>query len=360
MSFKHTAKLQLKELYARTLYHTGLHRLVDRLMPRRMLILFGHCIEDDAVNGFLPADMKLREDTFRRLAGLFGKRYDLVTIGEGWRRLQQERAGRSLVAFSFDDGYRDNVTRLLPLLEETGARATVFLETLPLAGERVNWSHKFHWVIRPDAGGDVEGLVRRYLTLSEDPAALEALRRALEEGGERLAYRAKRVLKYEAEAKDRDRTLNRIFQEAGGDEAALCRAMYLSWEDARRLAAGPVELGGHTVHHAILSRLDESNCREELSACAGDLRRELGAEALHTFAYPFGRRWDYHDAAIAAVEAEGFQCAVNTHAGTVGKDSPRWELKRLPIDDQSKPHLLVTEACGGFDLLRRFGLDLSE
>lgn len=360
MSFKHTAKLQLKELYARTLYHTGLHRLVDRLMPRRMLILFGHCIEDEAVNGFLPGDMKMRESTFRGLVGMFGKHYDLVTIGEGWRALKGGDKGRSLVAFSFDDGYRDNVTRLLPLLEETGAKATVFLETLPLSGEQVNWSHKFHWVIRPEAGGDIEGLVRRYLTLSEDAAALEGLRRALEDGDQRLAYRAKRVLKYEADPEDRDRTLDRIFEEAGGDEAALCRAMYLSWEDARRMAAGPMELGGHTVHHAILSRLDEQGSAAEIGACASDLRRELGEDALHTFAYPFGRRWDYHEAAIAAVEAEGFECAVNTHAGTVGPDSPRWELKRLPIDDHSKPHLLVAEACGGFDLLRRFGLDLSE
>ena len=304
--------------------------------------------------------LKMRESTFRRLVDLFGKRYDLVTIGEGWRDLHTAPKGRSLVAFSFDDGYRDNYTRLKPLLEEVGAKATVFLETQPLDGQRVNWSHKFHWVIRPEAGGDIEGLVRRYLVLSEDADALEGMRRALEDGAERLAYRVKRVLKYDASPEDRDRTIDQIFAEAGGDEPALCQAMYLSWEEARAMAQGPFELGGHTVHHAILSRLDAAETGQEIGTCAADLRRELGSDSLHTFAYPFGRTWDYHDLAKQAVEAEGFECAVNTHAGTVGPGSPRWELKRLPIDDQSKPHLLLAEACGGFDLLRRFGMDLSE
>jgi hypothetical protein len=35
-------------------------------------------------------------------------------------------------------------------------------------------------------------------------------------------------------------------------------------------------------------------------------------------------------------------------------------LKRLMIDEDTQLHFLVTEACGGFDLLRRFGVDLSE
>ena len=32
----------------------------------------------------------------------------------------------------------------------------------------------------------------------------------------------------------------------------------------------------------------------------------------------------------------------------------------MMIDEDAQLHLLATEACGGFDLLRRFGLDLSE
>ena len=59
-------------------------------------------------------------------------------------------------------------------------------------------------------------------------------------------------------------------------------------------------------------------------------------------------------------EIKGFTVAVNTHAGTNDGGSDPYQLRRLPIDDSSELHLLVAEACGGFDLLRRVGLDLSE
>jgi len=78
------------------------------------------------------------------------------------------------------------------------------------------------------------------------------------------------------------------------------------------------------------------------------------------FAYPFGRRWDFDEASVAAVRAAGFDWAVTTHAGTNDADTDPWRLRRLMIDADVKPHLLVAEACGGFDLLRRAGLDLSE
>jgi hypothetical protein len=36
------------------------------------------------------------------------------------------------------------------------------------------------------------------------------------------------------------------------------------------------------------------------------------------------------------------------------------ELRRIMIDEDARLHLIVAEACGGFELLRRAGLDLSE
>ena len=50
---KHALKGWLREAWARGLVHLGLWRLVDRLMPRRMLVLAGHCVAEEASNGGL-------------------------------------------------------------------------------------------------------------------------------------------------------------------------------------------------------------------------------------------------------------------------------------------------------------------
>lgn len=361
MSLKHTLKLRLRSTYARLLFHTGLHRLVNRVMPRRLTILFGHCIEDDAVNGFLPRDMTMREDTLRRTLAWFKKRgYALTNVGGGVDALAQGR-GPSLVALSMDDGYKDNRTRLLPILEDLGASATVFLESRPLDEGRVNWTHKLHWAVKD--GGErafFEALAER-LDGAEGAAEDAAKVRAAIDGDPgRLVYRVKRVLKYDTDTGARDAAIDALFVEAGGDETALCRALYMDWDDARALRDGGVELGGHTVNHVILSRLDEDGARAEIGRCRERMVDELGEPAGRTFAYPFGRRWDYDENSMRATRGVGFTHAVNTHAGTNGAESDALQLRRLPVDDSTQLHLLVAEACGGFDLLRRLGVDLSE
>ncbi len=354
---KHELKQRLRRLYAGVLFRTGLHVLVDRWMPRRLTILFGHCVADEACNGFLPPDMKIRGERLEELLRWFGRRYELCTVGGGLERVRAGGKDKSLVALSMDDGYRDNRTALLPLLERTGAGATVFLESRPLDERRVNWSHKFFWLL--DHGLSCDVLARRYQERCEDADTREKLRVLLEGEDGGSVYQVKRLLKYDAEEADRDRVLDALFRDAGGDEAALCEALYLSWDDARALRDAGVELGGHTVRHEILSRLDAGRQAQEIEGCAAAMERELGARG-GVFAYPFGRRWDYDEASVRAAKEAGFAAAVNTHAGTNDGRTEPFELKRLPIDDRAELPLLVAEACGGFDLLRRFGLDLSE
>jgi hypothetical protein len=87
--------------------------------------------------------------------------------------------------------------------------------------------------------------------------------------------------------------------------------------------------------------------------------RELGTQPT-SFAYPFGRRWDFDDAARENVVAAGFELELTMHAGANAPDSDPTTLRRLAIDDGVELHLLVAEACGGFELVRRLGVDLSE
>jgi len=354
---KHKLKTGLRELYARLLFHSGLHVLVDRLMPRRLTILFGHCVDAPEHNGFLPPDMKIRREKLAAILGWLGRRYELCTVGGGFESLRAgANGGRSLVALSMDDGYRDNRTELVPLLAELGAPATVFLESRPLDERRVNWSHKLFWAV---GRTDVESWTRGYLKQCRDAATRAALEQHLASGA-KLLYHVKRVLKYDAPVAERDAIVDRLFVAAGGDERALCDELYLDWQDARELDQAGLELGGHTISHAILSRLDAEGAAAETGGCAASMARELPGWEPRTFAYPFGRRWDYDATSVEAARSSGWTVAVNTHAGTNEAGADPMQLARLPIDDGTPLHLIAAEACGGFQFLRRLGLDLSE
>ena len=61
-----------------------------------------------------------------------------LTVSDGLAWLAQARSGRR-VAMTFDDGYRDNVERAVPLLERHGARATFYLTAGLIEERRAPW-----------------------------------------------------------------------------------------------------------------------------------------------------------------------------------------------------------------------------
>ena len=260
MSAKHELKMTLRALYARVLFHSGLHALVNRLVPARLTILAGHCVEpasgDWPAGAHLPADMSIGERKLERILRWFAQRYELVTVGAGVRRLDAGLGGKSLLALSFDDGYRDNHRVLMPLLARCGAPATVYLESRPLDERKVNWSHKYFWILARSSAFD---FVHRFGELTQDSTCFHALNQIVAEARGNERYHLKRVLKYEAEPFGRDAVVDTIFAELGGDERALADELYMTWDEARELQAAGVELGGHTVGHQILSRLAPSD-----------------------------------------------------------------------------------------------------
>src|SRR5262245_12661553 len=197
-------------------------------MGPRLTILAGHCVSNGAPSGHLPADMQMSAARLERILRWFKARYEMVTVGDGFQRIREQKSRRALVALSMDDGYRDNHREMLPVLQAVGAPATVFLESRPLDERRVNWSHKYFWLIERMGHFD---FVHRFGELTKDMKTFHAANQVVTEGREDPRYHVKRLFKYEADTAERDRVIDLIFREQGGDEAALCDELYMDWND---------------------------------------------------------------------------------------------------------------------------------
>ncbi|MBL8862868.1 MAG: polysaccharide deacetylase family protein [Planctomycetes bacterium] len=354
MSLKHRIKRAAGDAYARVLFHTGLHAVVDALTPRRMLVLAGHCVSAPTC-ATLPKDMQIRAADLERILAWLARRYDVVTLAEGLRRIESGAGRRSVAVLTMDDGYRDNRTHLLPLLAKLGVGATVYVETRPLDERRANWTHKlFHCLERMGP----EAFVLRYTEIAQADERGSIVLNQLVPHGEATTYHVKRVLKYEVDPAVRDRALDALFAELGGSDRELTDALYMTWDDVRALQAAGLEIGGHTVSHAILSKLDERAQDAEIAGCARALEAGLG-RAPESFAYPFGRGWDFDARAADAARRAGFHSATTTHAGVHVKGRDPYRIPRVMIDEDAALHRIAAEACGGFELLRRLGIDLA-
>ena len=353
--FKHRLKGWFRIGFGRFVFHTGLWRLFDRFTPRRLTILAGHCVGE--ARG-LPRDMTISEGRLLVLLKLLGANFDWCTIGDGVRDLEGGTSERSMVALSFDDGYRDNLEVLVPILHQTCAKATVFLEGAPLSQDKVSWIHKYFWLVHV-AGVEPRTLAQELQGVAGSAKGFAQLTAASEAPESERSYLIKRVLKYQCDAVERSAAVQRIFLGHGGVESELRRVLYLSPDQVRELKRAGVELGGHTESHEVLATLSPEDSYRQVAEGRKSMEAVLGPELSGCFAYPFGRSWDFDQASKHAVVAAGYSIAVTTHGGVYQGHGNKLSLGRTMLAEDLPDYQVMMEACGAYQWLRRFGVDLA-
>ena len=353
---KHRLKGWFRTVFGRFVWHTGLWRLFDAYTSRRLLILAGHCV--GPAPG-LPQDLTISEGRLLEILKALGGNFDWCTIGEGVNNLRGDADGRSMVALSFDDGYKDNFEVLLPILDQTCAKATVFLEGAPISQSKVSWSHKYFWLIHV-AKVAPEQIVEELVGVAGSAKGFHLLSGAAAGPKDGREYQIKRVLKYQCDADERNAAMQRIFLGHGGVETELREALYLSPQQILELKRSGVELGGHTEGHEVLATLSPEQAYHQVQTGRNSMLALLGPELSLTFAYPFGRRWDFDESTKHAVIAAGYSVAVSTHPGVYHGTEDVMALGRTMLTEDLPIYQIMMEACGAYQWLRRFGIELAE
>ncbi len=312
---------------------TGLTRIERRRRHRRgdfrLYLLEYH---DVAAGG--EKEGTISPERFRRHLRYLRRRFRPLTLAAAATEL--ETAGgleRDLAVITFDDGYAGNYEDAWPVLRDEEIAATVFLTTGFLYGTEL-WADFARRAIDaarqkpPAVGAAAENLLRGALG-SWPPA----------ETTDRITRR----LKYRPPAQ-RDRALAEL-RDSSLELAPAARP--LTWDQAREMLAGGVELGGHTVSHPILSTLEPGAQEEEILGSRQRIAEATGVEPL-TFAYPNGSARDYDRHTVEILRRAGFRAACTTRRGSNRPGCDRLTLKRIGIG--SDP-LAVLEArlAGLFD-----------
>lgn len=230
-------------------------------------------------------------------------RIDVVNVAEALRRLGDAGdGGRRFVLLTFDDGYRDNYTRALPIFRRLGLPFTVFVCSAMIERTLDYW-----W------GGLID------LFKSHDEVDIEAMQMRFRLRNERDREAAlHRTTKWvEGDIVSRSAALESTFKRYGVSPADLLDQHAMTEEELCVLSQESIAtIGGHGFSHRPLASLSEPEAMHEIVANRTHLER-ITAQPVIDFAYPFGDKYacSWRDAEL--VRAAGYRSAFTTRVGNL-------------------------------------------
>ena len=290
------------------LYFSGAHRLMRPVLGGVGAILMLHHVRPARPDGFQPNQLlEITPDFLEHVvARLVRSKVDFVSLDEVYRRLSERDFGRRFVAFTFDDGYRDNKDFAYPILKRHGIPFAVYVPT------------SF-----PDRLGELWWAALEAVIAKNDKIVLEMdgrdCRIACATTAEKseafaLLYCWLRRMPTDAQMLEAVRELTARYRV---DSAAICDSLCMSWEEIRALAADPlVTIGAHTVNHVMLAKACDTVARSELKMGSAVLEAALGAAPRH-LAYPYGDATAAGPREFAIAAELGFKTAVTTRPGVL-------------------------------------------
>ncbi|MCL2332405.1 MAG: polysaccharide deacetylase family protein [Actinomycetia bacterium] len=134
-------------------------RFINAHSGSAVVLLYHRLIDDDQPD---PERLGISSELFAAHLAMIAENFATPSLSEICERLRAgQRLPRSSVCVTFDDGYRDNFERALPLLEAAGIPATFFIATLPLEGCFFAWDEGLYPPSRHAALYADEALLRQ-------------------------------------------------------------------------------------------------------------------------------------------------------------------------------------------------------
>jgi peptidoglycan/xylan/chitin deacetylase (PgdA/CDA1 family) len=254
-------------------------------------------------------------DVFEAQMRFFARYFAVLPLLEAGRLLKQGRLPSRTCCITFDDGYADNLTVALPILQRYKLPATVFVATGYLDGQTMFNDAVTHAIATCERAeldlGELDLGQHRIGTSSERRLAINTILK-------RFKYRPPET---------RDSDLESLLEIA--DCGGLPPGPMMNRDQVREIAEQGMEVGGHTVIHPILTAIPDNRALDEIVAGKQELEVITG-RPVSTFAYPNGKpQRDYAPCHVEMAKAAGFELAVTTVNGFATPRSDGYQLPRF-------------------------------
>lgn len=184
---------------------------------------------------------------------------------------------RLATAITFDDGFRNNLTRALPILEKYNAPATIFVTGINSLGEGILWPD-FIDLATPQLPNEINCAGRIFQKTFKGELYSKSSNESLKRF---LRFKERKFIA--ATLEELRRKYNVSFENCHTDHYKL-----LNDDEIFNLANHPlITVGVHGLYHTDWSQMGREECLAELQSCK-DILSRISKKDVSSVAFPFG------------------------------------------------------------------------
>ena len=326
--------IQTKSLFAKTVA-TNMN-MIRRSFFRcffknRLIILMYHGVVNEPLS--VPDWCFIGSQDFLEQLRYLKANFDVLPLSQAVNKLQAGNIQNPTVSVTFDDGFLNNYEVAYPITSKLQIPITIFVSTQFVDTNRTLWYCRLNMALSKTRKKHVIWRGVRYSieNVSQKSKLSSLLQRELKK------------MTHVALLDETDKIIAALGLDADAELDPKSPFKVLSSEAIRLMSqSGSVEIGAHTHSHAILSRLEPDEKREEILNSVR-LVENWTNSSCKAFAYPNGRFEDYDAACIQLLRDHHIENAVTGNAHSNVPATSRLELGRYGIGSDT--------ALGSFKLL---------
>jgi peptidoglycan/xylan/chitin deacetylase (PgdA/CDA1 family) len=278
-----------------------------------------------ATDGELPSAVDATTEQLDAQLALLSRQFRFVDTADVIAFFRGKPLPPNPVMVTFDDGYRECHSEVLPILQRHGAKATFFITSGPIESRRPFWWHQVALF--------VERSTRPVLELTY-PFPIRFHRDGTNDADVNagLAGIVKSYI-----GLDLERFLEHVSDVCGvtltsAEERELADATLMTWEQVRELADAGMDVQSHTRTHRVLHTLLPSEIGEELALSRSDIEAVI-ERPVRALAYPVGYCLQHLGYVSDALREAGYALAFTNQTGVnhIGRPPGCYDIRRIAM-----------------------------
>ena len=249
-----------------------------------------------------------------------GSPVSLDEVANKWK--QNSKLPKFPYAITFDDGFENNLTVALPILEKYSPPATFYVTTQFINENEMSWVDKVEAYIdaSPKQSITYKDLFQDF-NINNDNSKINFMNKVRSHVKNTSNVDANEFAKEICECIKLDKEPT-ILTEIDNK---------LTWEQLKIMDKSElVSIGGHSHTHRIMSHLSKKDLENEVSLSLELLKMNL-KKSIHHYSYPEGQLNSYSKDVIKVLKKHGIQICPTAIDGTNPSFSDLFHLKRIMI-----------------------------